>query len=113
MSEAAQEVLVLGDDRRQELLDCGVPPLVESEIDPAHATGPEAPEQGDRSDPSWILVLQRPGSAAREAESGFPVHALPVHRPAGPDPWPYVPPRVVRTDTGPAKGPVCTIAAPD
>ncbi len=66
--EAAQEVRVLPDDGGQELLDGDVPALLDAEVHPPHAAGPEPPRQRDRSDPKRILRLQRLGPAPRQVQ---------------------------------------------
>jgi hypothetical protein len=76
LSEAAQEVLVLGDDRGQQLLDRRVPPLVHAEVDPSHAPGTEPAEQRDRPDPRRVPVLQRLGPTAVQLQHACPVSSL-------------------------------------
>lgn len=64
--EAAQEVLVLTHDGGQELLDGDVPAFPDSEVHPAHASGPEPPRQRNGPDPAWIPRPQRLGPAPRQ-----------------------------------------------
>ncbi len=57
--ETAQEVLVLADDGGQQLFDGDVPAVLDAEVHPAHAAGPEPARQRNRPDAARILRLER------------------------------------------------------